>query len=380
MTFAYWQVAFILMGCYELIRNQLVKPKKLLLILVSIFFISLLITLYKNGIPEASSIRYLLRVGIKYLLVGVGFLVAGITTIKNPQFTRGMGQKILAAGFLLYGLVDLYYSAIVILNFFGSSYSFPSFFGLLELIIIFLIGMGMIMWMLEDEREKLKKTNQELDSFLYSVSHDLRAPIASILGLTNLAQLENEKENQKYFGMIDQRVKKLDAVIGDILNLARSKNYEPKKENIDFNKLLFDIIADLKFNEGAHAITLRYTERPENYFYSDYTQLQIILSNLLSNAVKYHRIDQSDPYIEVRFKKSKDTITISIIDNGQGIPKENHTKIFEMFYRASTQADGTGLGLYIVKEALAKIQGAIKLTSDEGKGSTFTITLPNDPQ
>lgn len=238
------------------------------------------------------------------------------------------------------------------------------------------------MWMLEDEREKLKKTNQELDSFLYSVSHDLRAPIASILGLTNLAKIEAEPNdiNQKYFDMIDQRVKKLDIVIGDILRLSRSKNSEAKHEFIDFNKLVFEIIADLKFNEGASAIRLNYIQNPENTFYSDTAQLKIIVGNLLSNAVKYHRLDQADPYIEVIFSKSKSKTTFSIRDNGEGIPKDNHDRIFNMFFRASTQSDGTGLGLYIVKEALAKIDGEITLLSEEGKGSLFTVTLINDRQ
>jgi signal transduction histidine kinase len=382
MTFSFWQVAFILIGCFVLVRKQDVKPKRLWWILGSILLISLTIILYKHENPDAGNIRYLLRVGIKYLLIGIGFLIAGLITLKNPQFTRGIGQKILASGFLSYGLVAIYYSTIVILNFLGGTHAFPSFFGLLELIVIFLIGLGMIMWMLEDEREKLKKTNQELDSFLYSVSHDLRAPIASILGLTNLAKIEAEPNeiNRKYFDMIDQRVKKLDIVIGDILRLSRSKNSEAKHEFIDFNKLVFEIIADLKFNEGASAIRLNYVQNPENTFYSDTAQLKIIVGNLLSNAVKYHRLDQADPYIEVIFSKSKSKTIFSIRDNGEGIPKDNHDRIFNMFFRASTQSDGTGLGLYIVKEALAKIDGEITLLSEEGKGSLFTVTLINDRQ
>lgn len=114
MTFSFWQVAFILIGCFELVRKQDVKPKRLWWILGSILLISLIIILYKHENPDAGNIRYLLRVGIKYLLIGIGFLLAGLITLKNPQFTRGIGQKILASGFLSYGLVAIYYSTIVI--------------------------------------------------------------------------------------------------------------------------------------------------------------------------------------------------------------------------------------------------------------------------
>jgi signal transduction histidine kinase len=102
-----------------------------------------------------------------------------------------------------------------------------------------------------------------------------------------------------------------------------------------------------------------------------------VLSNLVSNAVKYHRLDQEDPYIRVTFRSSSEKIEIVVEDNGQGIPAESLPKIFDMFYRASLDTDGTGLGLYIVKEALSKIKGTISVRSELGKGSSFTVLLDN---
>lgn len=164
----------------------------------------------------------------------------------------------------------------------------------------------MIMWLLEDEREKLRIANNELDSFLYSASHDLRSPLASILGITNISKYEVREEGaKKLFAMIEERAKKLDLVIADILNLARSKKKDLKTEKIDFNKLLQDIASDIKFSRGAQKIRLEYDESIINSFYSDSTQLKIILGNLLSNAVKYHNIEQPDPYIKVSFKKEE---------------------------------------------------------------------------
>jgi signal transduction histidine kinase len=103
--------------------------------------------------------------------------------------------------------------------------------------------------------------------------------------------------------------------------------------------------------------------------------MKVILGNLISNAVKYHNINQPSPYIKVIFNKLGDRIEISVEDNGHGIPKDSLEKIFQMFYRANANTEGTGLGLYIVQEALAKINGKISVTSDYGKGATFTVLL-----
>jgi signal transduction histidine kinase len=105
--------------------------------------------------------------------------------------------------------------------------------------------------------------------------------------------------------------------------------------------------------------------------------MKIILNNLMANAVKYHNIDQPNPYIRVSFKRMRNVVEIAVKDNGRGIAKENIPKIFDMYYRASPGTEGTGLGLYIVQEALIKIKGIVLVDSELGKGSTFKIVLDN---
>lgn len=178
--------------------------------------------------------------------------------------------------------------------------------------------------------------------------------------------------------MIEDRVKKLDLVIGDILQLSRTSKAEVKYEEIDFNALLVEVISDVKFNEGASKISLRYETKPTNRFFADYVQMKIILGNLISNAVRYHRVDQADPFIAVRFSSDENGITFEVEDNGEGIEQQHHEKIFEMFYRSSHKTEGTGLGLYIVKEALNKVQGSISVSSQPGFGTTFTVKLPQN--
>jgi signal transduction histidine kinase len=376
----YLHVLFLLAGTYELVKVKHIKVRILLWYTLGIVVFSLIIvSLFNNDpSPESSQYRYFLRLVVRHFIVASCFIAAGIIVLVNPVFVRSFGKRIMLISFLSYGIAYLYYSILGLLLLAGVTVSFPFFFGTLELTLICIIGLSMVIWLLEDERQRISKVNKELDSFLYSTSHDLRAPIASILGLTNLARLEIKDQTSKEFmEMIDDRVKKLDSVISDILTLSRSKKVEIKMESIDFNELLKETINELKFNEGASKITLNYKQNSLNTFWTDKAQMKIVLSNLIGNAVKYHNLGQPNPFIGVTFKRNNKRVEITIEDNGLGIAKESLPKIFDMFYRATSTADGTGLGLYIVKEALSKINGTIRVTSEEGKGSVFTVTLAN---
>lgn len=375
---AFLQVVWLLGGTLELITNTKLSKQKIALITCLTLLVAIVTASLFHNDPSAFQLRYLLRYGLRELLATISYLAVSIIVWRNPTFTKGLGQKMLAINFFLFSAQQFFYLSIVLTNVFGGRAEMPSFFGLFDVLLVALIAMSMVMWLLEDEREKLRSTNHELDSFLYSTSHDLRAPLASILGLTNIARHDIADETAKsMFGMIEERAKKLDLVIEDILNLARSKKKELVFERIDFGKFLQEVVNDVKFTKGATDIRLIYQEHKANWLVSDRSQLKIILGNLLSNAVKYHNTQQADPFIEVTFQTEEKRVVISVIDNGQGIPGESQSRIFEMFYRASANTEGTGLGLYITKEAVSKLQGEIRFTSKEGTGTTFTVSLPS---
>jgi signal transduction histidine kinase len=322
--------------------------------------------------------RYLVSFGSRAVITGIGFLVAGMVVWTNKKFTKGFGQQLLSSSLISFSIYQLYDFTLRLLKIMGIEVSGLDLFGTVDLLLISLMGMSMVMWFLEDERENLNKENKELDSFLSNTSHDLRTPIASILGLTYLGKMElTEEKARSFMNMIEERIKKLDLVIGDILSLSRSKKVDLKIEELDFSKLLDETIADIRFNKGVSAIQLDFQEGPNDVLKSDYNQMKIILNNLMANAVKYHNLNQPNPYIRVSFKRIKNVVEIAIQDNGQGIAKENVPKIFDMFYRASPGTEGTGLGLYIVQEALTKINGVILVESELGKGSTFKVLLEN---
>ena len=112
-------------------------------------------------------------------------------------------------------------------------------------------------------------------------------------------------------------------------------------------------------------------------FYSDRSRINIILSNLVSNSVKYHNMNQPNPYVKVSLDVNYKTLTIIVEDNGEGIPPQKIEKIFDMFYRASRNSNGSGLGLYIVKEIVNKLGGTIDVESEVNKGTKFIVKIPS---
>ena len=228
--------------------------------------------------------------------------------------------------------------------------------------------------------DELKKSNKELDSFVYSVSHDLRAPLSSMLGVVGLCEMGTlDPFMLKNVTLLKSSIKKLDGFIMDILDYSRNSRLEVDRQEIHFTDLLTDISGNLKFmgGEDQRKVDIRTTIRNGVAFYSDKSRLGIILNNLISNSIRYQNPEAADPFVEVQVDVSESAADIRVRDNGIGIDKENQVKVFNMFYRVSSKSIGSGLGLYIVKEAVEKLHGAIELRSEPGRGCEFSIHLPN---
>ena len=230
---------------------------------------------------------------------------------------------------------------------------------------------------LKTTNRQLRKANVELDNFVYKVSHDLRAPIASVLGLVNLAKKEiNSPETTRYFEMIGKSAQQQDLFIRDILDISRNARLVIDKEKIQWRKLIDDTFESLKYGSVPDKeITKAIKIKGKTAFFSDNRRLKVIFNNLLSNALRYS--NGKDPVITIDIQVNNKTAAISIADNGLGIDKKHHKRIFDMFYRATDTNAGSGLGLYIVKESVDKLNGSISLESDIGRGSCFTMTIPN---
>jgi len=232
--------------------------------------------------------------------------------------------------------------------------------------------------LLHEKNDELKKTNAELDRFVYSASHDLRAPLTSLLGLVNVAMLENSSSKLNgYLELMRASVNKLDNLISDIIHFSRNARLNVNPEPVHFEKLAQETFDNLKYLPTAGSIETKVVIEPYKNFYSDPKRLQILFNNLVSNAFRYHDLSKETPFIKVQVTFDQNHAVIQVSDNGKGVHPEHVGNIFEMFYRATDDSKGSGLGLYIVKETVEKLQGIIQVHSVPREGTTFTLRIPN---
>jgi PAS domain S-box-containing protein len=224
---------------------------------------------------------------------------------------------------------------------------------------------------------KLLNANYELDSFVYRVSHDIKAPLRSVMGLIGIAKMENQQvEINTYLDMMNKSVLNLDQFIKDLIQFSRNSRMELEVTNVDFNKILDACIEDLRYMEKVDKIEIRKNVEPNLQFQSDNLRINTIIGNLLSNSLKYHKFEAGISYVSVSVSENQGDIEILVEDNGVGIGQEYQNKIFDMFYRASEMSSGSGLGLYIVKTAVSKLKGSIEVHSTPNVGTKFKIVLP----
>lgn len=229
------------------------------------------------------------------------------------------------------------------------------------------------------QNAQLELANKELDHFVYSVSHDLSAPLKSILGLVTVSRLSKEREEASlYFDKIESSVIKLESLIKEILDYSRNKRQELKFEQIRLKKLCAEILDSLTFMEGYANIRIHTETIEVDEIYNDKTRLKLILSNLLSNAILFQKKTPGhQPYVKISTRRENEFVLISIEDNGEGIKPALQNKIFNMFFRGTINSKGSGLGLYIAREAAEKISSKILVQSEYGKGSVFTLAVRN---
>lgn len=231
---------------------------------------------------------------------------------------------------------------------------------------------------LENQNKELTKTNAELDRFVYSTSHDLRSPITSIVGLLQFIEDESkETETLLHAGMIKSRIKRLDSFIQNILNYSRNNRIEISVSKINFTEIINSILNSTKSIPEARKIRFEVHVDEKINFFSDANRINTIFENIIDNAIKFHRYNQENPFVRIKVTCSEKESIIEIEDNGIGIDENYREKIFDMFFRINGKISGAGLGLYIVKEIIEKIEGSITVNSNLNEGTNFKIKLKN---
>ncbi|ESU27010.1 histidine kinase [Flavobacterium limnosediminis JC2902] len=227
----------------------------------------------------------------------------------------------------------------------------------------------------EVQNNNLLNINKELDKFVYSISHDLRSPIISVKGLVEIAQKEdNISQIKEYLNLMHQSLTQQDQFIRDIIDYSRNKRNQVCIESVSLNKLIDEAISQHQHIKEENPITITKNILADEII-TDSLRLRIILNNLISNAVKYSDANKPFKHIAIKTHEKDSCYVMEIEDNGVGIKKDHLQKIFDMFFVTDNNM-GSGLGLYIVKEAAEYLNGNIAVNSEKNIGTTFTVTLP----
>ncbi len=228
---------------------------------------------------------------------------------------------------------------------------------------------------LRNKIAELEKTNDELNRFIYSISHELRAPLVSVIGIVNLVKMEGLYDTSgEYWGLVETCSNKLDYYIQKTLQYYKNNKTLTDHTEVDFKQLIKELVDVYAYTDKETQFTLNIDQQVP--FKGDLFRIEVILGNLISNAIKYQKINELNKKVNIDVEVNKDLAHISISDNGMGILNEHLEKIFTQFFKSKVH-HGSGLGLFIVKEALNKIDGRIAVSSDIDHGTTFKITLPN---
>jgi len=222
---------------------------------------------------------------------------------------------------------------------------------------------------------EISKKNTELDNFVYRVSHDLRGPISSLIGLYNIVKKEITDElSIYYFDLYNRQINRLNNIIIDLIELTKVKDWHVQKDKIDFIQIVDDCLSSFNYLPKYAKVDIQLNIDEKINFLSDKSLVNTIIQNLIENGIKYARNEK--PFLKIDIQKEDENLSIKVSDNGIGIDEIYHKKIFDMFFRACEEVSGTGLGMYILSKAIEKLEGNVQLESKLGVGSTFKITIP----
>ena len=228
---------------------------------------------------------------------------------------------------------------------------------------------------LNNSLEALSRINMELDNFVYSASHDLKAPLNNLEGLVALLEPSEESETKQndILKMIGTTVSRFKHVVNDMTLMAQTAKDTDSGHNIDFPILLDEIKTDLDhlINSTGTVFNLeleiRYIQYPRK-------EIRSILFNLISNGIKYSHPNRA-PKITVRTKVTPEEILIEVEDNGYGIEAEHLPELFDKYFRINSTIEGSGLGLFILKRMVENRGGRVEVVSEVGERSRFSVFL-----
>ena len=252
-------------------------------------------------------------------------------------------------------------------------------------LLIIIVGLGFLLVLfiynrqlrkaVEVRTESLEKANEELDRFVYSISHDIRSPLSSVQGLVNLMKIEKDNHDQ-YLGLIESSIRKLDNYTRDILDYTRNSRAKVETKAVMVEQLVDKCISQVKYMNEREDVTFHKNIKLEKAFTTDPWRLEVILANLIGNALKYCDPKKDNKQVIINVDLKDGDLRIKIEDNGVGIDQFHLDKIYDMFYRASEDSQGSGMGLYIVRETVQLLGGKIDIKSEKYQGTIVNVIIP----
>lgn len=228
--------------------------------------------------------------------------------------------------------------------------------------------------------KKLTESNAELEEFAYRTSHDLRSPIISTIRLLDMTE-ESIQSNERDDSILSlthakHSLNKLETLIIDILALTEAKNKEEPTIDVNIQLLVANTLAKMQHMENFEKLDIKTDFQHMATLHTKESRVTMIVENLVSNAIKYQNPDQENPYLEISSIDRNNRFILKVKDNGLGIPKDQHDKIFTMFKRFHPKISfGSGLGLYLMKKSADVLKGEISFEDNDG-GAAFTLSIP----
>jgi len=283
-------------------------------------------------------------------------------TIKEEDFSNTLG--IISSSINVYLFIA---DIVVILVIIISSYTYAG---------IMIRNLHQSKKKIIEQNFDLQSINAGLDKFVFNITHDLRSPLVSLIGLISLIDDETDMEQIKsYTLLMKDSLEKQDQFINEMLTFIQSKHTGLIKKECSLNMIIENVLTQNHYVKEGKEVHF-YKELLLDQIESDSLKLQVILNNLVSNAVKYSDTKKDEQWVKVKTYRADSEAIIEIEDNGLGIRKNDQERIFDKFYLSGINKKSSGLGLYLVKDAVKQMNGRIQVKSEEGLYSRFTISIP----
>jgi signal transduction histidine kinase len=232
---------------------------------------------------------------------------------------------------------------------------------------------------LAEKSHLLEKVANELDRFVYSASHDLRSPISSMRGLISLCKINSEVfPPYQFLIMMEVCLEKLEVFVNSLVEFSKNSNEPVMVEQINFHKIIWSILEHLKEHPNKNRINMECSVDKNAFINSDFNKLYTVLFQVIKNAFDYVDVSKPRSIVSINVEVLKERVVIEVTDNGIGIDKKCLPNIFQMFFRGTQVSKGSGLGLFIAREAMTKLGATVEVKSELGLGTFINLSIPND--